>query len=214
MYIEDAGIPGFAMWLVQLAQAGAITTAALGEWAKRKVNLKDDTNLSAELNKILLEGAFSSKFMPLLGMGRDRPDGVFSIDGEPSKLRLKWTVDTSDNYYRAMTERMRIIAWGFGGKLRENPLYTWPTVKRGITVHPVGGCPMDTTLAQGLVDTYGRVRGVDGLRVCDGSVFPGPIGPNPSLTIAAFARRSAENLDDEKDFAKLPNPADPWAGRQ
>jgi cholesterol oxidase len=71
-----------------------------------------------------------------------------------------------------------------------------------ITVHPLGGCPMDTSATPGVVDEYGRVRGVPGLRVCDGSVFPGPVGANPSLTIAAFADRVADDLIGEVGTAR------------
>jgi cholesterol oxidase len=53
---------------------------------------------------------------------------------------------------------------------------------------------MSTTEREGVVDDVGRVHGVPGLRVCDGSVFPGPVGANPSLTIAAFADRLADDL--------------------
>jgi len=35
------------------------------------------------------------------------------------------------------------------------------------------------------VDSYGEVFNYPGLYVADGSVMPGPVGPNPSLTIAA-----------------------------
>ena len=55
---------------------------------------------------------------------------------------------------------------------------------------------MDTSAVPGVVDGFGRVHGVEGLFVADGSVMPGPIGPNPSLTIAAFAERlCAEELN-------------------
>jgi cholesterol oxidase len=30
--------------------------------------------------------------------------------------------------------------------------------------------------------------------IADGSILPGPVGPNPSTTIAAVAHRSAERL--------------------
>jgi cholesterol oxidase len=47
--------------------------------------------------------------------------------------------------------------------------------------------------SEGVVDSYGRVFGYPGLIVADGSVLPGPVGPNPSTTIAALAHRFAEH---------------------
>ena len=41
-----------------------------------------------------------------------------------------------------------------------------------------------------------QVFGYPGLSIADGSVLPGPVGPNPSLTIAAVADRSAEWMLD------------------
>jgi cholesterol oxidase len=46
----------------------------------------------------------------------------------------------------------------------------------------------------GVVDGLGRAHGVEGLYVADGSVMPGPVGPNPSLTIAAFADRMCDHI--------------------
>jgi cholesterol oxidase len=54
-------------------------------------------------------------------------------------------------------------------------------------VHPLGGCAMGRDIGDGVVDGNGEVFGCKGLYVADGSVMPGPIGPNPSLTIAAVA---------------------------
>jgi cholesterol oxidase len=50
---------------------------------------------------------------------------------------------------------------------------------------------MARTPERGVVDAYGQVFGYPGLSVADGSVMPGPVGPNPSLTIAALADRFA-----------------------
>jgi cholesterol oxidase len=47
---------------------------------------------------------------------------------------------------------------------------------------------------EGVVDPFGRVFGYPGLYVVDGSMLPGPVGPNPSNTIAALAHRAAEQL--------------------
>jgi cholesterol oxidase len=51
---------------------------------------------------------------------------------------------------------------------------------------------------EGMVDSFGRVfKGqevYEGLYIADGSVMPGPVGPNPSLTIAALADRFADQM--------------------
>jgi cholesterol oxidase len=47
---------------------------------------------------------------------------------------------------------------------------------------------------EGVTDEWGEVFGVPGLYVADGSVMPGPVGANPSLTIAALAERFAERM--------------------
>ena len=52
---------------------------------------------------------------------------------------------------------------------------------------------------EGVVDSYGRVFGYPGLYIADGSVMPGPVGPNPSNTIAALAHRFAEEMLREAD---------------
>ena len=86
---------------------------------------------------------------------------------------------------------LEAIAHALGAEFAINPSF-W--MRRVVTVHPLGGIPMATSERDGVVDSVGRVRGVEGMRVCDGSVFPGPVGANPSLTIAAFADRVADDL--------------------
>ena len=52
--------------------------------------------------------------------------------------------------------------------------------------------------SEGVVDGFGRVHGHPTMQVVDGAVMPGPIGPNPALTIAAFAERAAEATLEER----------------
>jgi cholesterol oxidase len=47
---------------------------------------------------------------------------------------------------------------------------------------------------EGVVDSYGEVFNYPGLYVMDGSIMPGPVGPNPSMTIAAISDRAAQNI--------------------
>jgi cholesterol oxidase len=53
---------------------------------------------------------------------------------------------------------------------------------------------MGSTPERGVVDPYGQVFGHPGLSIADGSVLPGPVGPNPSFTIAALADRFADRI--------------------
>jgi cholesterol oxidase len=47
---------------------------------------------------------------------------------------------------------------------------------------------------EGVVDSHGEVFGHPGLFVVDGAMMPGPVGPNPSLTIAAMAERCSQQM--------------------
>jgi cholesterol oxidase len=56
---------------------------------------------------------------------------------------------------------------------------------------------MGRTPARGVVDEFGEVYNHPNLYVADGSVLPGPVGPNPALTIAAVADRIADHIIEE-----------------
>jgi cholesterol oxidase len=53
---------------------------------------------------------------------------------------------------------------------------------------------MGRTSKEGVVDTNNEVFGHPGLFVVDGSIMPGPVGTNPSLTITALAEKFAQRL--------------------
>jgi cholesterol oxidase len=71
---------------------------------------------------------------------------------------------------------------------------TWRYFRDLITPHPLGGCRMADSKAEGVVDHKGEVFGYPGLYVADGAIVPVPIGLNPSRTIAALAERIAEHI--------------------
>jgi cholesterol oxidase len=60
-----------------------------------------------------------------------------------------------------------------------------------VTAHILGGCCIGTSPADGVIDVRHEVFGHPGLYVCDGSVIPGNLALNPSLTITALAERFA-----------------------
>ncbi len=63
--------------------------------------------------------------------------------------------------------------------------------------HPLGTCRMGATAKNSVIDPSGRVWGVPGLRVVDGSAIPGPLGTNPQMTITANALRIADLVKKE-----------------
>jgi cholesterol oxidase len=191
-YIQDAGYPAFADWLLEASGAPGAARRAL-HFALRRVwaRLRRDprSNLGAALAGLLADGTRSSSAMPLLGMGRDVPDGTMSL--RRGYLAVDWTIDSSADYFASVRETMRGIARELGARFDDNPTYA---LRRVVTVHPLGGAPMGRHLGEGVVDEYGRSFAYPGLYVVDGAALPGPVGPNPALTIAAFADRASDHL--------------------
>jgi cholesterol oxidase len=188
-YIEDGGYPTFVSWLLEMTDANGETRRAarfLWRRIRDKLTRRPISNLSAEFWNLVGDSVRSSNSLPLLGMGRDVPDGRLYL--EDGYLQNSWTMKTSRRYYDSVKASMQAIAEQTGAKFVDEPLWYF---KRVITVHPVGGCPMGRSAEDGVVDSYGQVFGQPGLSLADGSVMPGPVGPNPSLTIAALADRFA-----------------------
>jgi cholesterol oxidase len=111
------------------------------------------------------------------------------------KLDVDWRLEDSDLFFQGVRETMKSIADELGARFSD-PL---EHINRVVTVHPLGGCPMGRDATEGVVNPYGAVfRCPPGLYVADGSVMPGPVGPNPSLTIAALADRFAGPIIEQR----------------
>jgi cholesterol oxidase len=194
-YVEDAGYPEFVSWLVQGTQGpGAL-------WRFRRVAVRlvsgllrhqPEVDLSAEVSELLSGTRLAAGSLPLLGMGRDVPDGTMTLSG--GKLQVDWVKGKSGPFFDRLGDFGKEIAGALGAKFERNP--TW-YLGRLLTVHPLGGCPLGGSPGEGVVDSYGEVFGYPGFTIADGSVMPGPVGPNPSLTIAALADRFADRATGE-----------------
>ncbi|KAL1954828.1 hypothetical protein VTO42DRAFT_558 [Malbranchea cinnamomea] len=64
--------------------------------------------------------------------------------------------------------------------------------------HACGSCAMGDT-----VDSRLRVKGVQGLRVADASVFPNNVSGNICATVYAIAEKAADMIRDDWDYAPL-----------
>ncbi|WP_018657819.1 GMC oxidoreductase [Actinomadura flavalba] len=193
-YIQDGGYPGFVDWMVQpLDVSEQVERAVRFLWDRFTNFFADapDTNLSAELAELVGDGALSVSSLPLLGMGRDTADGRLTLKG--GRLTADWSSDTSRAHFERLRRTMGRIADVLGAEYSDNPLWFR---KRVVTVHPLGGAPMADHPGRGVCDGHGEVFGHPGLFIADGAAMPGPVGPNPSLTIAAFADRMSDRMLD------------------
>ena len=60
-----------------------------------------------------------------------------------------------------------------------------------VTVHAFSSCPAGERRDRCAADSFGRVYGLDNLRISDASMLPDSPGVNPQATVMAMARRNA-----------------------
>jgi cholesterol oxidase len=171
--IQDAGAPAFSEWLWQSLE--------LPRDLWRAVRRRSSSEVFGNARE-------SAAMMPMLGMGRDVPGGRMQLRGD--RLQLTWKGTASQAYFDGLEDTARSMAEALGGRM----IRLGGRFARLLTVHPLGGCAMARDADHGVVDSYGRVFGSDGLYVADGSILPGPVGVNPSMTIAALAERIARRM--------------------
>jgi cholesterol oxidase len=171
--IQDAGAPAFSEWLWH----GLELPGGLWRALRRRA--------PAEVFGTARE---SAAMMPLLGVGRDVPGGQMQLRGD--RLVLTWKGTASRAYFESLEATARRLGDALGGRV----LRLGGPFARLLTVHPLGGCAMGRTPEDGVVDPFGNVFGCEGLSVADGSILPGPVGVNPSMTIAALAERIAGGM--------------------
>ena len=192
-YIQEGGYPSFMSWMQEsLDLPGELSRVSRFILRRIWARITNDpvSDISAEISKVIGTTERSSTVLPMLGMGRDTPDGVMRLRDE-RYLDVDWSIKGSAALFDRVSASMRALSQALGAKWLENPLWRF---KRAITVHPLGGCPMGRDDREGVVDSHGRVFNCPGLYVSDGSIMPGPVGPNPSFTIAAMADRIADAI--------------------
>lgn len=195
-YIQDGGYPAFVGWLVEAAalpqDAGRAGRFLLRQLAAHTVG--EPGVVSASLAGLLGDGALSDTSLPLLGMGRDTPDGTLVL--RRGALDVKWSAAGSAQHYARLRAALRAVSEALGGRYADSPHWL---LKRIITVHPCGGAPMGRNQTEGVCDEFGEVYGHPGLYVMDAAALPGPVGTNPALTVAALADRACTRLLEKGD---------------
>ncbi len=184
MWMQDAGGPAVTEWAWQTGEM------ARDLWKARRllpslVRGQRGGRVSRLAARALGSTRASAAMLPMLTMGQDSSGGRFRLEGDG--LSLDWSPrGASRPYFDAAEGLAQTLARHLGGRLGPAG---FAALSQGLTAHPLGGCPMGVNRATGVVDNRGEVFGHPGLFVSDGSIMPGPVGPNPSLTIAALAGR-------------------------
>ena len=195
-YTEDAGFPYLFSWLSEVSGIPSFLRRSLKFLkiaSKYRLGLGNDANLSSEIADLIGSGSTTMSSFPLISMGRDFANGRLFMNDK--LLDCDWSQDKSQEYFDRVRRVSRAIARCLNAEYFDNPSYEF--LHQVLTAHPLGGCPMSLTPETGVVNSYGEVFGHPGLYVVDGSIMPGPIGPNPSLTIAVISDRAADHIIDQ-----------------
>ena len=172
----------------------------------RRVVFEDIAQASALAPGVaLLLAADLNRSLSLLACGHDTADGEIRLEFDEAAVR--WPSYPSQRCRIEMAAVLAQYATAYGG--RERPFAPGgPT-----TAHPLGGCRMGATVAEGVVNHRGQVfetgAGRDGravqprLYVADASIVPTALGNNPLLTISALAERIAELIVTDPANAAL-----------
>jgi cholesterol oxidase len=180
VFIEDGGFPDIVDGVLRRSAANPPTNAL----ARVVVE---------SLRPLLAANLLTDHVMPWFAQARDAADGRLFLNN--GKLDLAWDIAKSRQTMEAVVHMHQRLAQVTQG-MALTPL-TWTFSQDLITPHPLGGCNMGRTAADGVVDHKGEVFGYKNLFVADGAIVPEAIGLNPSRTIGALAERIASLIVSE-----------------
>lgn len=183
LFIEDGGVPNLAADFIRRR----IEHLPWGRSRKLWQALRRHADVADPL----------AGMMPWFGQAVDAADGRLYLGRlwyAPWRrsLKLHWDYRRSQATVDAMVAVHDKLAAATGGTPLVPP--TWTLAHNLVTPHPLGGCNMGISAADGVVDGHGRVFGCANLYVMDGAAIPRAIGLNPSRTIAALAERNVAEL--------------------
>ena len=178
--IEDGGIPPF-----------------LSDLAADTVKLRGVSKFTPLLKLLTRLSEFHDEFhndMLWFAVGKDAANGQLYLGRKwyaPWRrvLKMHWDVSASKPVIDAIAKTHKQLAEATGGKHLDPP--GWTYLLNLITSHPLGGCKMGASAADGVVNHRGEVFGYPNLYVADGAIVPESVGLNPSRTIGALAERIA-----------------------
>jgi cholesterol oxidase len=202
--VEDAGIPPMfaatARRIINAMQGGQLSFGKL-------ISQTLDPEITRLTEHEMVQDMFWFNCMGTDGVpGKPFRDvgGRFELK-HSGGLDLKYPSGSPVNHpvFHQAEEILRAYATSMKGSYVPFPLWGGLFGKKKLVVtHPLGGCPMGHSSTDGVVDTTGQVFDTkaggtsvhSGLYVMDGSIFPGPVAVNPTLTIVAMSLKIMESV--------------------
>ncbi len=205
--VEDAGIPAMFSSLVQRTldmiskgQGGDLINLLGLLWNGAQLPDYNDPNAMQTEAEMLMNTCWFNC------MGVDDASGRFSLDNDNLQLDYAPGKKIADHptFQKAETI-LRELAKAMNGNYLPFPMWDGlqPFISRKLVVtHPLGGCPIGGSSTDGVVNEKGQVFNTTaggqavypGLFVADGSMIPGALAVNPTLTIVSMALRVAAAL--------------------
>jgi cholesterol oxidase len=197
--VEDLSFPKAYVnaAMVAFGALGGVDTDMGDEKEEMARRLRDNP-----LNPYQEDNAMNHTMLYLV-MGHDDARGTFYLKKDflnpNGALEIDWDDVGRQPVFTRINEELCRHARALGAHFIVDPLWNFMNLRKLVTAHPLGGCPMGEDYQQGAVDEFGRVFTGDGgihqgLFVADGSLIPSALGVNPFLTISALAERISERL--------------------
>jgi cholesterol oxidase len=197
--VEDLSFPKayVSAAMVAFGAVGGVDTDAGDEKEELARRLRDNP-----LSPYRADNAMNHTMLYLV-MGHDDARGNLYLKTDllnpNGALEIDWDGAGRQPVFTRINEEMRRHARALGAHFIADPLWNFMNLRKLVTAHPLGGCPVGEDYHQGAVDEFGRVFTGEGsihpgLFVADGSLIPSSLGVNPFLTISALSERIAESL--------------------
>lgn len=199
IFIEDLGFPEGFMWLLEGAIPNENRLKNLFRSLKSYVLATfgvDSGRIAFEADR-LFRGGETTRMLPYLAMGTDAADGRLKLrDG---CIDIGWNPRKSRKLFSEIEQALKNLSAGLQGRYESSLLWRWP-LRKLLTAHPLGGCPMGDRSDSSVVRHQGEVWDYPNLFVADGSAIPSALSVNPSLTISALAERLAFWIIHEREI--------------
>lgn len=190
IFIEDLGFPESFMWFLEGSIPTSNRLVSLFRAVKSYLTATAGTDrgrVAFEADR-LFRGGTTTRMLPYLAMGTDAADGRLRL--KDSRIDVQWNHRKSKQLYVEMEQGLKELSRSLDGKYETSLLWRWP-LRKLLTAHPLGGCPMGEDESSSVVRHQGEVWAYPNLYIADGSAIPSALSVNPSLTISALAERVA-----------------------